>query len=114
MLLQVYGLFCTYWHADVIGEKAMLQFKVCKIIARQGGVCMPWMAPEEGKPMVAPGFGPHYSFGDESFQVNALTRATLCSLRPPLPLSCRKARLDGPAACRHKVRPAASSCEQVG
>jgi hypothetical protein len=77
ILLQVYGVFCAYWHAEVIKEKAVIQFKVCKMIARQGGVCMPWFAPEEGKPMVTPGLGPFYTFGDENFQVNVLSRATL-------------------------------------
>ena len=77
MLLQVYSVFCAYWHADVIKRAAVMQFKVCKVIARQGGVCMPWKAPEEGIPYVTPGLGDFYSFGDESFQVNALKCTSL-------------------------------------
>ena len=76
-MLQVYSIFCVYWRAEVIRRAAVMQFKVWKMIARHGGVCMPWKAPEEGIPYVTPGLGEFYSFGDESSQVNVLKCTSL-------------------------------------
>jgi hypothetical protein len=88
MLLQLYGVLCAYLHSSVIGEAALVQFRVCKLISRQGGVCMPWLAPTHPGNSVTPGFGPDYPF-DETVTVNALSRALLAHQRdasyPPRP-----------------------------
>ena len=74
MLLQLYGVLCAYLHSSVIGEAALVQFRVCKLISRQGGVCMPWLAPTHPGNSVTPGFGPDYPF-------DVLLRSTLSRVR---------------------------------
>jgi hypothetical protein len=76
ILLQVYGGLSLYWYGGVIWEAALVQFRVCKMISRQGGVCMPWLAPTHAGNSVTPGFGQYYTF-DEDLQVNAVNCASL-------------------------------------